>query len=128
MFFGGRGGWASTTVALNFGPDFFERAFGSAADEDGVVVLVREDVGVRERGGLLDLVEGLAHAFELFADGYDALAGVVARPPQEIVLVLADCLRESVARAEEVYRARLAVVAREDGAARALFGREAVVD
>lgn len=71
----------STTIAFHAWPDFFERFFRLAADEDGQVVLVGQDVRMRDNGGEVGLVERLLHVAQPLADGDDALAGVVARAP-----------------------------------------------
>src|SRR5438876_76459 len=83
---------------------------------------------------MIGLADGF-HAGETFAvagavaaENDDAFAGVIARTPKPIVLVIADRLRQPIFPAEEIDRARLAVTVGEDRRLRALFRRKRVIN
>src|SRR5262252_8581725 len=60
-------------------------------------------------------------------DDHD-LAGVAARAPQPIIVVLADGRRQAITRAIEINRGGVAPAVAEDGRARLLVRRQAVID
>src|SRR5947208_12519498 len=57
-----------------------------------------------------------------------AFAGVIARSPEPVALVIADRFRQPVLLPEEIDRPSLAVAVREDCRLRALLGRKRVVN
>src|SRR5256885_15431562 len=58
----------------------------------------------------------------------DAFTGVIARAPLPIAWMTADRFRQPVLLAEQIDRACLSVVVREDRCPRALFGRKRIVN
>src|SRR6266446_99242 len=72
--------------------------------------------------------EMLAIAGAVAAKHDHALAGVIARAPKPVALMIANRFRQPVLRAEEIDRASLAVTVREDCSPRALLGRKRVVN
>src|SRR5205085_11994631 len=75
------------------------------------------------------------HGREMFAvsspvasENDHAFAGVIARTPKPIALMVADCFGQAVLLSKEIDRAGLAVAIREDCRLGALLGRERVVN
>src|SRR5689334_13901048 len=62
-----------------------------------------------------------------FADQDHALAGVLARPPQPVILVAGDCRRQAVPGAEQIDSGSLAIVVGSESRPRPLIRRQAVV-
>src|SRR3954447_5620200 len=62
------------------------------------------------------------------AEDDHAFAGIIARTPKPVALVIADRFRQTVLLPEKIDRARLAVIIREDRGLRALFGWKRVVN
>src|SRR5262245_13405158 len=106
---------------LELRPQLGQRRLQAAADVDRPVLLghaPRMEVASRLLDRRAALLEPLARALQ--HDHH--LTGRALGSPEEVRLVPADRARQAVARAPEVDRPGLAVVAGEDGGLRALLG------
>ena len=99
-----------------------------AAAEEYLEVLVTTRVGMIGATSRFDSFEVLAVAFPVAAQHDHNRAGVVARAPVPVVLVIADGFRQSILWTKEIYRARLAVAVGEDCRLGTFLRREAVID
>src|SRR5262245_56370594 len=95
-----------------------------AAQEDGTIALVRHYVATAKPRRNRQLVALALPALKVAADTQHDQRILACRPPQEVLIVTADRPRQAVVRTVQVDGARLAVVARDDGGARTLLGRQ----
>src|SRR5262245_58298144 len=113
----------ASVVEADLLPAPCQRHVESTTQPDRRAVLLRHAVLARRRVCEHRALE-VRMQVALATDDDHHVAGVVARPPQPVVVVTRDRRWQSVVRAEEVDRARLAVVVGEDRAAALLVGSE----
>src|ERR1700733_211137 len=109
-------------------PDLPERPPRPPTNEDLVVALVRHRQRRREARHLAHVLELALEALLAEADGDHDLRRRIAVAPRVVGVVRGDHARRGAGRREEVDRARLAVVARQDRRARAILRRQAGED
>jgi hypothetical protein len=94
---------------LELGPGFGEGWLATMADQDGIVLPLH--AVIRSEGWpLIHTATPALGIFEIPLEEDEAFAGVLSRSPIVVILMRADRLGQSVARAEEVDCARSAVI------------------
>src|SRR5215813_8864754 len=99
----------SSVPVLQLRPQFLQRLLEPSAIEH-VAMLVRHRVWVVHARALLHAYKQLLEALLAIIHDDNTFACVIARSPQEIVLMTADRPRQSIIRPEEIDRAGLARV------------------
>src|SRR5438270_12256602 len=123
---GEHGGERSAPI-LDAWPERLQVPLQAAAEQNRACLV---SIGVRnvQSCGDFDGGELLARIRFRHADQNDHLTGVVARPPEKIILMATDGFRQAVARSEKVNGAGLAVVVAKNGGFGLLFRRQRVID
>src|ERR1035441_9532028 len=98
---------------LHSGPCLAEVQFQPAAEID-VESLVATGIRMPDMSGLFDGGEVPPVAVAVAAQYDDNVAGVTARTPQPVAVVVADCPGKPVLRSKEVHRRGLTPAIRED--------------